>query len=377
MSSSRPVLVAYISGHGYGHYTRSAAVLDGLPAEVVIHVRTALPALRLARRNPRFASVTKVDVGPGVAQRGPLGIDVAATREALRGHVACFERLCDEEARFLEEVDATLVYGDVPPLAFAAAARAGVPSVGLSNFTWSWIYDGYAQANALAGGAARLAAAEAQATCFLELEGGGGLEVFAKREVIAPVALPVRRSLEEVRARLGWERDDRRPLVLVSFGGFGAELRVAEAAARNPELRLLLVGAPLDAGSSPGNVRSIMPAEPDGLDDPERAPTHPELVAAADCVIGKPGYGTVAECLRRPTAFVHVPRGDFREAAPLTALLRRWLPSAPLRLDELHAGRWTDAVHQALASRPPEAAPPLDGATQAAARISTLLRISG
>ena len=35
--------------------------------------------------------------------------------------------------------------GDAPPLACAAAAAAGIPSVVISNFTWDWIYEGYAE----------------------------------------------------------------------------------------------------------------------------------------------------------------------------------------------------------------------------------------
>ena len=47
------------------------------------------------------------------------------------------------EAAELQRVDARLVVGDIPPLAFAAAARARVPSVALGNFTWDWIYGDY------------------------------------------------------------------------------------------------------------------------------------------------------------------------------------------------------------------------------------------
>ena len=34
-----------------------------------------------------------------------------------------------------------LVVGDVPPLAFEAAAEAGVDSVAVANFSWDWIYE--------------------------------------------------------------------------------------------------------------------------------------------------------------------------------------------------------------------------------------------
>ena len=33
---------------------------------------------------------------------------------------------------------------DIPPLAFAAAHRLGLPAVGVTNFSWGWIYAPYA-----------------------------------------------------------------------------------------------------------------------------------------------------------------------------------------------------------------------------------------
>ena len=54
-----------------------------------------------------------------------------------------FDRRVDAEAALLRPRRATVVVGDIPPLAFAAAARAGVPSVAVGNFTWDWIYGAY------------------------------------------------------------------------------------------------------------------------------------------------------------------------------------------------------------------------------------------
>src|SRR5258706_5756062 len=131
--SAMPVVCAYLSGHGYGHFVRSAAVLERLARRAEVHVRTHWRALVLARAAAWPASVTEVDVGPGLQQRGPLAFDRDATRDALRAHLDAWERIVDEEAAFLRGVGARAVYADVPPIAFVAAARAGVPSIGASN----------------------------------------------------------------------------------------------------------------------------------------------------------------------------------------------------------------------------------------------------
>lgn len=356
--------VAYVSGHGLGHLTRLLAVLAELPA-LAVHLRSSGRALAVGRASGRFASAGEADVGPGVAQRGPLEIDLLATRAALARHLDGWDATVEAEARFVRGCGANLVLADLPPIAPAIARAAGVPSAALGNFSWSWIYQGYAARDPwFEAAAARLAAAEAEATLALELAMGGGMEVFPRRAQVPPIAARVRLSRDEARARLvpGDAPSDPRPIVLASFGGFGGELDLARALARPRASRVVCVGAP--GSMPPAAGRFALPGP---------ALSHPEMVLAADCLIGKPGYGTVAECLRRPTAFVHVPRGEFREAPLLEAAIARWLPSAPLDERALLAGEWDAAIEQALAARPPEPAPAPDGAIEAAARVTALL----
>ena len=109
--------------------------------------------------------------------------------------------------------------GDIPPLAFAAAARAGLPAIGLANFSWDWIYRHAArQAPALAAAADHCAAAYAKATLLLRLPFAGDLSVFPRVEDIPLVARRPRMARAEARRRLGL---DERPAVLLSFGGIG------------------------------------------------------------------------------------------------------------------------------------------------------------
>jgi hypothetical protein len=359
------VLVAYISGHGFGHFVRASAVLSLIHrspnTRVKTHLRTNGRAFFLAGRADWAASITEVDVGPGVVQRGPLATDLPATRRALEQHLANWPRLVAKEAEFLRQSGAQLVFGDVPPLAFAAAAEAGVPSVAMANFSWSWIYDGFAAVDPFfADAAAFLRQAESQATLLLHLDMGGGLDAFPRHQRIAPVARPLSRPRDAIRAALGVEK--ARTFVLFSLGGFGDDLEVQlQGTSRH---QVLVTSVKMQ--NPPPGVRVI--------DVTDELPHH-ELAAAADCVIGKPGYGTVTECLRRPTPFCWLPRGDFREGPPLTEAIRRWLPSAPLELEDLRTGRWSDIVDAAIAASPQETPPAPDGAVEAAAVMRQMLSV--
>jgi hypothetical protein len=95
---------------------------------------------------------------------------------------------------------------------------------------------------------------------------------------------------------------------------------------------------------------------------------HPDLVAAADAVVGKIGYSTVAETCRSRVPFGFVPRSGFRESA----VLARWLVERErgLKIDaaEFASGGWVRRIPDLLdLGRPKEHFP--DGARQAAKLI--------
>ena len=54
---------------------------------------------------------------------------------------------------------------------------------------------------------------------------------------------------------------------------------------------------------------------------------HPDLVNAADLVIGKAGYSTIAEVYRAGVPFGYVPRTQYPETAGLVRFLKACVPS--------------------------------------------------
>lgn len=359
-------VLAYLSGHGFGHFTRSEAVLAALAADgEAVHVRTNGKALPLARRAAWAASVEEVDVGPGVVQRGPLAVDPAATRDAVQSHLARWPATVAAEVAAARALGARLVWADVPPLAFEVARRAGVPGLACANFAWSWIYERWAgEDEAFEVIAARLRVAEGLATDLVALPGGGGLDAFGPPRPSLALRRPPTVARGEARDRLRRlaGAPDGAAVVLLSFGGYGAELDLSAAARANPSHHFLAFAAP----SSPPPPNLVVLPHDHGL-------AHQDLVLGADALIGKPGYGTFSECLEGPTPFVVVRMGDgFREHGPLAATIRRLLPSAELSHEELVAGRWGAAIEAARAARP-GAAPPRNGLPEAIARARALL----
>lgn len=84
---------------------------------------------------------------------------------------------------------------------------------------------------------------------------------------------------------------------------------------------------------------------------------HPDIVAASDCVISKPGYCTVAECIANETPLVYTSRDHFREYAVMAEGAARYCRARLLPREDFHAGAWAEQIDALLAGPPrrPEA----------------------
>lgn len=359
MSARAPVLVFYVSGHGYGHATRAALVLERLAAAMPVraHVRSSAPARFFAGTGAALSAGLEE---PPLIQRGGLDVDWEASlrvqREALERRGAAVAA----EAGWLTSLRPDLVLSDAPSLACEAAAKAGVPSRLITNFTWDWVYGERAKTDPrwmpIAG---RMAEAYSAAAGAWRLPGAGGFATVSRVEDAGLVARRASLARSDARAALGVPADGK-PLVLVSFGGYGAALPRLGASA--------LAGfhfagfGPKPAGLAAGwTALDAHPARP-----------HAEAVAACDVLLGKPGYGTFAEGAAHGAAIVYVDRPDYAEAGALTAWIKTVASCRELARDDFEAGRWADALDAVLRqpARPPV---PADGAERIALRLRALL----
>lgn len=364
----RGALILYVTGHGFGHATRAsalAAALKRLRPDLDLEVRSDAPAWLFTESCPGLP-VSRGGADPGLRQRDALDIDLEASLALQQGLDADWPRLVEEEAAWLSARGAALVAADIPPLAFAAAAAAGVPSIGISNFSWDWILEPYAAADSRwAPARRRCAGAYARAEEALRLPLSGAFPAF-QRVVDAPLlcrkADPA--AAERWRAREGLDFD-RRTLVLLAFGGFGLgplELKAGENLA-----------AYAFAGFGP---------KPEGLNadwHELRSGTNEDQLAAAaacDLILSKPGYGVFSEALAFGKPVLYVPREGFREIGALVAGLKRRGACAPLPREDFEAGRWRAGLERLLVGSAP-APVPADGDEWIARRLLARLDAGG
>jgi L-arabinokinase len=355
------MIVAYVSGHGYGHATRVGEVFRAVqaiePRESLVVV-TSGPERLYRQALPGPFSFRSFQCDVGLVQKGALIMDEAVTVQAWRAFVAGDRERIAGEARWLRQKGARVVLGDIPPLAFAAAAEAGVPSVGLSNFSWDWIYrymserfPGLADAADWAAGAYR------RCGLLLQLPFAGDLSAFPRREEIPLVARSPRVARVDARRTLGLTDG---PLALVSFGGFGLPGFDPRVLGQVKGWDFLLTG--LDrAGTTNATVIDLGRLGALGLG-------YIDIVGAVDVVITKPGYGIVSDAIGARTRMLYTERGDFPEYPILVAEMARWLPSRHISNADLLAGRLEPALREVLAAPFPPV-PDMGGAERAARRL--------
>jgi L-arabinokinase len=365
-------VVFYISGHGFGHASRQIEVINALaarrrslPVQVVTSVarrlfdRTVVPPFELHARA----------CDTGVAQLDSLHLDTTATiARAAEFHRALPSRTA-AEATWLAEVGARLVVGDIPPLAFTAAAAAGVPAVAHGNFSWDWIYSGYAAELAEAPDLVPVIAhAYGQATVAWRMPIGGGFTNFARVIDVPMVARHARRGRDDVRRTLRLPMD--RPVALVSFGDYGLDSPGFASLDCTDRWTIVLTAETADR-PVPGNRRGVRVIVEDDLY--RHALRYEDLVGAADVVVTKPGYGILSECIANGAAMLYTSRGPFAEYDALVAAMPRYARSRFLDQPALLAGRWGDALDALLDQPPPPERLATNGSAVAAEMILELI----
>ena len=371
----------YISGHGLGHASRVIEVINAVHrkrSSTRIIVRTSAQRWFFDTFVRAPIEFHEGEVDTGVTQIDGLRLDEIETARRARDFYGYFDERVARERDLLAASEASVVVADIPPLPFAAAARLGVPSIALGNFTWDWIYAGYRDfEDGAPNVVALIGEAYSNATRTLRLPFHGGFQTMGARLVDIPlVARKASRSREEIRNLLGIGREA--PVVLASFGGYGVRLPFAEIARTN---RFTLVvtdhelkmqeppaahGIPPSGDGSTADGRLVC-VQVDAL--ARRGIYYPDLVGAADVVVSKPGYGIVSECIANGTALLYTDRGRFAEHDVFVAEMPKVLRCRFIPQDDLLAGRWREAVFALLRQPAPPQSLDTNGAEIAAETI--------
>jgi len=347
-------LLVAITPHGYGHAAQVAVVLEALATrcpDLELHLHTDVPRPFLESRIPAPFELHPGSSDFGMRMHSALHIDLeASARDYARLH-AQREQALSRLGALLDRIRPDRVLCDVPWLPLCAAAERGIPAFALCSLNWADIYDHYFSARPEAQELlAAMRADYRSAQCFLAPEPHMPMPWLDNLETIGPLARIGRNRRNEIDAALGTAG---RQLLLVALGGVAGRLPMTDWPRRAE--RVLLV--PDEWGA----VRDdIIPLGRLGM-------PFIDVLASSDALIGKLGYGTVAECACNGVPMIHAPRDDWPEEPVLAAWLARVGRLARIETADLEAGR-IDAELAAVAGQRFEPVP-ATGAAMAVARL--------
>ena len=341
----------YVSGHGYGHAVRAMQVGRALAGDhgYKVIMKTAAPR----RLFPENMTIKPGDVDPGPAQLDCLTTDKENTLRRFSKMVENLERDAEKEMGDVEKHKPSVIVSDISPLGVEAGVMARLPTIVVANFLWDWILRDYAAERPSFGAIADfLTGVYSKATAILRTPLSGGMEGY---DNVIDIPLIARRSAKtkaQARKALGLPASGR--FALVSFGGMGGDRFFENIEDRITAFELLVPGS---------GRRSGGPEAP-----------HEDLMAAADVVIGKMGYGLCSELIAARRPLLYTPRDDFIEYKVLASESRKYISVEEVPRKEFFEANLDRRLLNLTAAGHPRGTTPINGARAAARAIEGFAR---
>lgn len=356
----------YISGHGYGHATRTSEIMRALAVgqpDWTMHVRSNAPEHLFSDiKQVRFHRCQE-SLDPGVIEQpDSLGVDVPATLAAMERYNDRRDEMIAAEADWIKRHDISLIVADFPPLAGEVAGVCGLPCIGIGNFTWDWIYEPLVDERRRPL-LAWLRHGYAQMSCWLKLpfSHSENQDLFPRVVQMPLVARRPKRPPAEVLRRLGISESDRRPRIILGMRGRIPSQARRTVAVENPNW-LFLHFEDANAGGQ-GNELPVK-LSPDLL--------FTDVLNVCDVAVSKFGYGMLSECIATRKRLLCPPRRQFREDEIVERQIDRHLLVERIADDDFAAGRWSAGIRRLLDRAVPETALATNGAEACAREIAAI-----
>ncbi len=356
-------IIFYISGHGYGHATRSIELIRTLmqkSRDLFFHIKTNAPRwlFDLNLKGNYTLHHLKTDIG--TVQNTSFYIDKIETLNQWTMFLKNKSGVLQEEIEFAKRINARLIIGDIPPLAFDIAESVGIPGVALANFSWDWILNDYVKDfPEFSDLVEEIKGSYKKAALLLRLPFYGDLSVFPKIKDIPLIARKADKSKEEVWQLLRVNRYRHQVLALVA-------LRASDLRSVNLDKLEQCEGFLFITFGLQTSFKTGINLPPDFI-------RFPDLVNASDLVISKPGYGIVSEIIANQTPLLYTSREDFAEYPILVQGLEQYAGSQFLPQKDFFEGNWCEHIKRLVKRNAEWKTIPVNGANVAAEEILFLL----
>lgn len=333
-NSTAKNIAYFISPHGFGHAARACAVIQAALAvqpDLHFHLFTTIPEWFFTNSLESNWTYHSALCDIGLVQKTAFQEDVDATLRELDRFLPSSESKIQHFADRMHALACQFVISDIAPLGLAAAAKAGLPSVLIENFTWDWIYAGYpARRNDFQPWIDYFAGVFKLATYHIQTQPFCG-DIVADL-ITLPVSRKIRLTRPVIREVLHIPPAQR--TVLVSLGGVPERMDVSSLKTAFPDTLFIIPGGSDDERRTE-NLLLL----------PHHHPYfHPDLVGASDAVVGKVGYSTISEVYWAGVPFAFISRPAFRESSPLVDFIKHNIAGIELTQKEFENGAWQHQI---------------------------------
>lgn len=344
----------YISGHGFGHAARTMQVVKSLAEmapEVSIHIKTSTPRWFIeSNLSPQHFTYHFQENDIGVVQTDSLHLMPEKTFQAYDTFFNLRQGLIRQETEWVVRSGIGLIVSDIPPIAFEISHNAQIPGVGITNFSWDWIYEAFLEEFPQYDYLVReIRGTYGLCDLLYRLPFHGDLSAFPHIRDVPLIARTSTRSRSEIRQVLDLPLDMK--LVLCSFGGIGVENPISFSSA---SFGLIFT------------TEKVKPAPDTWVISQqkmkEESISYADIVSASDAILTKLGYGIVSEAIANQIPLIYADVTAFREQLIFRARVPDWVPALPVTCDSIFNGGWEEAVDILLEMEVPKKVMPVNGA---------------
>ena len=291
----------YISDYGYGHASRSIAIIRKLlneykDAKIYVKNSRAFDYIRHSLPQENIEVIkNKNDIGV-IFRENSISVDREQTRGMLIEWIKSWDEYIKIEKQFCESRRIDLILSDITPQAFIVANELGIPGIAISNFTWHYIFFTlFGNISAVE----QMKEAYKLADLALVLPFNEDMDAFKKQKKVGLVSREITREKYDLRRTMGVSDSE-----LLVYMGIGMSVDPSFLCNMNksdiPNLKLLVQP---DVNLPFKNVIRI----------PENETETQNYINMCDLVVSKTGYSTASEAIRAKIPIFFIKRDGFKE----------------------------------------------------------------
>jgi hypothetical protein len=330
MSPPRLQIAVYISGHGYGHFTRTLNFLSLFShiGSYTFHIRTS---------SPLYAEHLTYALHPNVIQTNAYQLDWQKSLHSLQTFDPSLPQI--EETNFLKQHGIQAIISDASSLPCLLAYSLSIPSILITNFTFDSIFQAlledapqHTDKAALQLKVDEMSRQYALAHTVIRLPGYIPFLFDGPKIVDAPIHFrKATLNRNETLTGLGLQCLIEKKILLHCFGGHDLD-------------------APSEIPQLPKGWVCISQTVhcPPFFHKISRDVYMPDVIGACDAVLGKLGWGTCSEVIGNGyKPFIYVPRSAFiEEAGLLTWMQNVHKRIVRLEVEKYESSNWKGAIEE-------------------------------